>query len=222
MKIQIVSDSYSSLESAVEVCEKILIPTVEFVDDEEYTRAKTAVLESVREGVAGALDKWKSRVTPTLQLFTDIEVLKPANWVSDFFSMPLQVSESVLSYGRLKEGARGECQMEWRKFKKIVKEFMEKRKNAKENGDEEAISDIDGRIDNAFVFWEVYSNRLPLLSRIAKNVFALCPSGAEVERSFKKLRMVLPKDHQRDCIQENMLRIEMFMSFNKKHLFLFQ
>lgn len=221
-ELLLVADARSSLECAVEVCQDLLKPPAEYVDDEDYTRVSALVLESIIEGVAGALKKWDSRVHPTMQLFNDIEEMKPANWVSDIFSMPLHVSESVLRYGNLKEGAIGECHMEWRKYKKIMKELSETMKNATEARDEDAVSDVNSRVDDACKFWEAYSSRLPLLSRVASNILALCPSGAEVERSFKKLRMILPKDHQRDQINEAMLRVEMFMSFNKHHLTLFQ
>tara|TARA_R110002050_G_scaffold23108_1_gene62606 strand:+ start:1663 stop:2331 length:669 start_codon:yes stop_codon:yes gene_type:complete len=220
-ELQQVEDARTSLESAVEVCQDILKPTAEFTNDEEYDRARNVVLQCVVEGVEGAMKKWDVRVRETTSMFRNIEELKPANWVSDFHSMPSLLPESLFIYGNLKEGARGECYMEWRKYRKIVQEMAEKRKKATKAGEHEAVSEIDCVVD-ANGFWDVYSHRLPNLSKVFKNVFALCPSGAEVERSFKKLRMILPKDHQRDTIQEEMLRTEMFFSFNRKHLSLFQ
>tara|TARA_R110002050_G_scaffold86921_2_gene184359 strand:+ start:2202 stop:2540 length:339 start_codon:yes stop_codon:yes gene_type:complete len=112
--------------------------------------------------------------------------------------------------------------MEWRKYRKIVQDLSDKRKKAVEAEELGAVHDVDSVVEDAISFWNAHSSRLPNLYKVACNVFALCPSAAEIERSFKKLRMILPKDHQRDTIHEEMLRMEMFMSFNNKHLSLFQ
>tara|TARA_R110002050_G_scaffold15759_4_gene48209 strand:+ start:223 stop:510 length:288 start_codon:yes stop_codon:yes gene_type:complete len=72
--------------------------------------------------------------------------------------------------------------------------LIDKKKKATEAEQEDSIAAVDKLDDNANMSLEDYPNRVPNLSRIVRNMFTLCSSGAEIERFFKKLRMILKID----------------------------
>ena len=83
------------------------------------------------------------------------------------------------------------------------------------------VEEVKSSFQDHVKFWTLNKNRFPSLSRLAAYVLALCPSGAEKERSFKLLRCILPKDHTRDSLGPDMIKHEMFFAYNRDSLQLF-
>tara|TARA_R110002050_G_scaffold44254_2_gene105497 strand:+ start:1820 stop:2290 length:471 start_codon:yes stop_codon:yes gene_type:complete len=156
-------------------------------------------------------------VQETLKLCKDAELLKPINWIDNVYLLPSEIPSSLHRFGLLKEGALHDSYGEWQKYLRAIRDMSSSIQLCQ---DEKDIKQLKDKFTTD-VFWGE-SSKLPALKKIAGALFAYCPSGAEVERSFKKLRMILPSDHQRDVMKEKMLAMEMFASFNNRHLALFQ
>lgn len=174
----------------------------------------------------GALSKWDTRVAPTLALVRTTELLKPAYWVlgNNLSIFPLVMPDKLFIYGKHSSETVNGGQVEWRRYRRILQDLCNSMKV--EEGSTEInnarVDEVSLKLSSPQTFWDEHKGRLPCLYKLSLSVFAFCPSAAEVERSFKKLRAILPKDHTRDCINEQSLRREMFFSFNKEKLSLFK
>ena len=170
-------------------------PPPECVGDADYESASQDVRSRIIRGSENALRKWEKRVTPTIDVCSDVPILRPENWITKFSLMPHTMPERFSKYGKQSSTASHGCCLDWLKYLKIMKEFNT---IARGEGDEEhRVIDIKKTVEDPQCFWKEYSHRLPSLFKVSNCVFAIAFSGADVERSFKKLRCVLPKDHTR-------------------------
>ena len=85
---------------------------------------------------------------------------------------------------------------------------------------------MDEKLDSGaalYQWWYSNRNNFKILFSVAAPLFTISVSGgAEVERSFKTLRKTLPKDHSRDSMNPDLIEAEVFFSFNRDLIKLFQ
>ncbi len=177
------------------------------------------------EGMNGALAKWETRVTATIDLCRAAEYMKPASWVLDgnMSKFPLTLPDNLFEYGKHSSETKNGGQVEWRRYRRVLEELYKTVTSAEGTSDGLLCKEeVKRKVSSPQSFWEAHKPRLPCLYKLSISVLCFCPSAAEVERSFKKLRSILPKNHTRDRIKEMSLRREMFFSFNKGKLALFQ
>tara|TARA_R110002050_G_scaffold52516_2_gene119808 strand:+ start:3251 stop:4006 length:756 start_codon:yes stop_codon:yes gene_type:complete len=221
--IEVIEEALSnSLYDGLSACSDLLAPIPEMQNDEECATIVVEVLRVMGEGIDGAISKWTKRVTPTLELCKFVEYFRPLWWVVEgkTSTLPIAMTEDILTkYGKYSRETGPSAVLQWRKYRKIVEAHATMYRSLDIDSDERLalIEKLDEKR-----FWSENRSKMQSLFTVVNHVFAFCPSAAEVERSFKKLRAILPKDHSRDCIQESMLSKEMFFSFNRSHLQLFQ
>tara|TARA_R110002050_G_scaffold140075_4_gene264703 strand:- start:858 stop:1349 length:492 start_codon:yes stop_codon:yes gene_type:complete len=161
----------------------------------------------------GAVTKRDKRVTPTLFLCKAAEYFKPEVWVleNNMSNFPLTLPDGMFIYGKHSAATVNEGQVEWRRYRRILEDFY-KIANSSSNEEREVDNEDDNEeevrkmVSPPQSFWDLHKSRLPCVYKLSISVFSFCPSAAEVERSFKKSRAILPKDHTRDCTNEASLR----------------
>lgn len=167
------------------------------LNDPEYQSAHAITIRNVQDGALLAKEKWDVYVEKTVSVCKYSSYLHPYEMNVSFESLPLSLPSSFGEYGVLSEESRLNAFADWVTYRSIVRGLEASKPMALEE------------------FWTKHSHRIPSLAKIAYGILSLCPSGAEIERSFKKLRNILPKDHTRDTLNPDTIKMEMFFQYNQ-------
>ena len=217
-ELLVVEEAKHTLDEVDVLVEMVLRVPPECAGDEEYKVAQEKAVADIKRGAVKAVAKWDKRVKRTLELCRHAEIMKPHYWLTNFTEFPVELDDELTMYGKISSSMRDGICSDWLCYRRILRDYSSTYRSCDEDGKK----DIEAKTLQPSSFWVTNRSRMPNLAKLSQNVFAFCPSSADVERSFKKLRAILPKDHQRDCIKKEMLMMEMFFSFNKEHLTLFQ
>ena len=218
--LHLIEDGFHTLSRANVICAHATEPSVEMNNNEEYAKARESVSAMVFEGRHAALQKWEERVQPTLDLCFHSELFKPLYWIEQSV-LPEHFPKPLAFYGRLSTSVTTNCFSDWYKYTRFIANLKTNLEVHVDEYDDKKVAEIKGEVEDYIKFWKVNGHRFPSLSKIAECVLAFCPSGAEIERSFKLLRNILPKDHTRDCVGESTIMYEMFFAYNRNVLDLF-
>jgi len=170
------------------------------LQDPEYSAACNLVCDCIYRGGVLAISKWNTYVQNTLEVCQHACYLNPYYMAKNFDCLPLSLPREFEVYGVLSSNVRLTSFSEWITYRAIVKNLN------------------TTKLITPSEFWNDNCMRLQSLFKVAVSVLCVCPSAAEVERSFKKLRCILPKDHTRDTISEENVKYEMFFSFNREKI----
>tara|TARA_R110002050_G_C8826781_1_gene504845 strand:- start:100 stop:765 length:666 start_codon:yes stop_codon:yes gene_type:complete len=218
VELQLVEQAKNVLDDSEDLVRMVLRPPPECMNDPSYLTAQEKATAAVLSGTALAINKWNKRVKRTLDLCRHAETVKPFYWVQNYTEFPVEMEEEMMTYGKVSRSVRDGVFADWLNYRRIIREYSTSYRTC-EAEDKKALEE---KLSDYSSFWLAHRARLPHLAKVSQNIFAFCPSSADVERSFKKLRAILPKDHQRDSIKENTLVMEMFFSFNRELLTLFR
>ena len=200
-ELLLVEQAKCILDDAEALVRMVLRVPPECTNDSDYKNAQEKAIADVKRGAALAIIKWGKRVKRTLELCRHAEIMKPLYWLQNFTEFPVELDEDLTAYGKISRAVRDGVCSDWLSYRRILRDYSTYYRSC----DEEDKKALEEKMSDPSSFWMTHRARLPHLSKISQNIFAFCPSSADVERSFKKLRAILPKDHQRDSIKEGTL-----------------
>lgn len=168
----------------------------------------------VERAAKAALEKWKERISPYCDIAHAQALFNPRNaahTLAKNCSFPL----SLKRYLPINQSQLNRVLEEWRVYLELLSVQL-KSSEAKKVYDEISISE----------WWQTQADNGSfghdgILLRYVEFFLAIRLSGAEVERSFKKLRRTLPKDHSRDNMNDDLIESEMFFGYNRELIQLF-